>query len=256
MTASTTTRETATDRPTDNHDMNTFRINALHDYNLTCYIINPRSATFEMTSESEPNTSLPFSPIQQTLPATPSRSTSQVSMVSAEALLSHSSPTKQLTPSHRSSLPSALPYNTLLNAPAGSPALRARASTASSSRAPSVLDDARVEHNDSETQVLEITPPMDNYELDGGSDHTSLPSDASSIKGKEKQRSNDRNEIETVGAGGEMALPSGDARKGLKELVRRSTTADKGYGGHDHRRLSEKLSQSMSRPWPSFIVCG
>ncbi|OWT40164.1 vacuolar fusion protein MON1 [Cryptococcus neoformans Bt1] len=197
-----------------------------------------------MTSESEPNISVPFSPIQQALPATPSRSTSQISMVSAEALMSHSSPTKQLTASHRSSRPSPLPYNTLLNAPADSPALRTRASTASSSRAPSVLDEAHVEHNDTEIQVLEITPSMDSYDLDEGSDHTSLPSDAPSIKGKEKQRSDDRSEIETVGAGGEMALPSGDARRGLKELVRRSASVDKGYGGRDHRRLSEKLSRA------------
>lgn len=177
-------------------------------------------------------------------------------MVSAEALMSHSSPTKQLTASHRSSRPSPLPYNTLLNAPADSPALRTRASTASSSRAPSVLDEAHVEHNDTEIQVLEITPSMDSYDLDEGSDHTSLPSDAPSIKGKEKQRSDDRSEIETVGAGGEMALPSGDARRGLKELVRRSASADKGYGGRDHRRLSEKLSRGMPRSWPSFIICG
>nr|KIR50057.1 vacuolar fusion protein MON1 [Cryptococcus bacillisporus CA1280] len=197
-----------------------------------------------MTSEGESNTSLPVIPIQHALPATPSRSTSHISMVSAEALISHSSPTKQFAPSHHSSQPSALSYNTLLNAPADSPALRARASTASSSRAPSVLDDAHVEYNVTESQVPEITPSMDSYELDEGSDHTSLPSGAPSVKGKEKQRSGDRNEIETVGAGGEMALPSGDARRGLKELVRKTGSVEKDYGGHDHRRLSTKLSRN------------
>nr|XP_031857430.1 uncharacterized protein CI109_007157 [Kwoniella shandongensis]KAA5524502.1 hypothetical protein CI109_007157 [Kwoniella shandongensis] len=159
---------------------------------------------------------------QSFLPPTPIRSTSHLSTVSVDAHSLDDSPQK---PNNllKPATPTKASSTGLLNAPVSSPALRARASTASSSRAGSILDglsgdDAPIAGSStpSSSGPKDLASSLDNVILDQPRG-SRAPSVASSRKGK--QRAVEQVEVDPEVVGGEMAVATGDPRKGLRELV-------------------------------------
>ncbi|KAK8846814.1 hypothetical protein IAR55_005902 [Kwoniella newhampshirensis] len=191
---------------------------------IPCLAATPRVRTMPPhDAQSQTRLNISTRPRSQSfLPPTPIRSTSHLSTISVDAQSSDDSPKKPIPPS-KSVTPTKSISAGLLNAPLSSPALRARALTASSSRASSVYEG--LPGNVVTTASLstpisgdatDVTSAMEVASLGEGSGSRAA-SVASSRKGK--QRAVEQVDVEPEVVEGEMAVATGDARKGLRDLV-------------------------------------
>jgi hypothetical protein len=197
-----------------------------------------------MSPEAKPKSPLPKR-LQSSLRPSPHRTTSSISTVSVEAnqvdtteapgLLSQDPKyLRQRThSSHASVSPPLIPDGLVAPAPAvqrtlSAPGTPGRAGTSVSSKTTSI------------------------YSL--GVPAQSTSSNASSPSRKGKERALESVEVEGVDVEGELVTHSGDATKGLRELVRRSTIMD-GDGPGQHPARTRDASRSRPNSLHSKSAC-